>query len=370
MKTLSDLYDNLLDEDTIRHTAHVALSNRKKTPALKRFITEPRYSQELSKLREGLMNETLPIQGMKYPKIIHEPNSNKDRLIYPPSNTEHIIHHLVCNQLESFFMKGMYDFCVASVPDRGGLYGKKYLEKWIKRYDDKPLWVLKMDIHHFFDSIDRRILYDKLSSHIKDERFNRLLTRILWYDSNDINVGIPIGFYTSQWFANYYLQDFDYFIKQKLKVPHYMRYMDDIVLIGNRKSVLKNAIPQIINYLNNIGLELNPNYQLFKFSYFDKYTTKEKGRPIDFMGYVFHRNRTCLRKHTLCRARRKANKVNKHSDLHWYECVQALSMIGRMKCLDTHQYFETWMKPKIKIKRLRMVVSEHDKYEYMKGREI
>lgn len=263
------------------------------------------------------------------------------------------------------FKKSMYEFCVASFPKRGGSYGKKFMEKWIKSYHGKKLYVLKLDIHHFFDSIDRRILFEKLSVRIKDERFKEILRKIIWYDGNENNIGIPIGFYTSQWFANFYLKDFDYFIKQQLKIPHYMRYMDDMILLCPNKRKLRKAFCEIVEYLKTLSLEINGNYQIFRFSYLDK-SGKEKGRAIDFMGYVFHVNRVTIRKKTLCRARRKANKISKHKKHNWYEATQIISMAGRLKGTNTHRYFTKHILPKINFKELKRLVSKYSKQQALK----
>lgn len=107
-------------------------------------------------------------------------------------------------------------------------------------------------------------------------------------------------------------------------------------------------------------LELNDNHQLFKFSYIDK-DGKEKGRAIDFMGYVFHCNRTTIRKHTLYRARKKANKISKRREHNWYEASQIISMVGRLKGTDTHKFFEKYIQPKVDLQEMRKLVSDHSK---------
>ena len=360
MKSVSHIFEHITEFDNIAHTMFIAMRGKRKNKSIKEFLHYNNIVDNITMIQQGLLSGTLPKQEKRIPKIIHEPSANKDREICPPHNEEHVIHHLVCQELEPMFMRGMYEYCVASVPRRGGSYGRKFMEKWIKQYADKRVYVLKLDIHHFFDSIDRRILFKKLSQRIRDDRFTEVVRRILWYDGDDNNIGIPIGFYTSQWFANFFLQDFDYFIKQELQIPHYMRYMDDMVLMCPNKRKLRKAFERIKSYLSNIGLELNSNYQLFKFSYIDK-DGKEKGRAIDFMGYVFHRNRTTIRKRTLNRVRRKANKISKKNHHNWFEASQIISMAGRLKGTDTHRFFEKYIQPKVDLQEMRKLVSDHSK---------
>ena len=360
MKSLSNVFENIIETDNIYDTMFKAMAGKRKSKTVKDFLSYRNIIDNATAIQQGLIDGTLPKQEKRVPKIIHEPSANKDREIYPPHNEEHVIHHLVCQELEPMFMRSMYEFCVASVPNRGGSYGRKFMEKWLKKYERKKLYALKLDIHHFFDSIDRRILYDKLSKRIKDERFAEVVKKIIWYDGEENSIGIPIGFYTSQWFANFFLQDFDYFIKQELKVPYYMRYMDDMVLLSPNKRKLRFAENAIRLYLEKIGLELNGNRQLFRFSYLDL-EGKEKGRAIDFMGYVFHCNRTTIRKHTLYRARKKANKLSKKNTHNWYEASQIISMTGRLKGTDTHKFFEKYIQPKVDLQEMRTLVSDHSK---------
>ena len=85
------------------------------------------------------------------------------------------------------------------------------------------------------------------------------------------------GNYTSQWFANFYLQDLDHYIKEDLKIPYYIRYMDDMVLFHRNKKELHKARVKIEEFLKNEDLKLKENWQLFK----------TDSRPIDFLGYKF-----------------------------------------------------------------------------------
>lgn len=360
VKSLSHIFENIVEYHNIIDTMFKAMTGKHKSDSVKNFLHYNNILDNATAIQNGLINGTLPVQEEREPKIIHEPSAKKDRKIYPPHNDEHVIHHLVCQELEPMFMRGMYEFCVASVPNRGSSYGRKFMEKWLKHYEHKKLYVLKLDIHHFFDSIDRRILFEKLSARIKDDRFREVVRKILWYDGNDNNVGIPIGFYTSQWFANFFLQDFDHFIKQELKIPYYMRYMDDMVLLSPNKRKLRFAQNTIRLYLEKIGFELNDNQQLFRFSYLDL-QGKEKGRAIDFMGYVFHCNRTTIRKHTLYRARKKANKISKKKKHNWYEASQIISMTGRLKGTDTHKFFDKYIQPKVDLQKMRTLVGDHSK---------
>ena len=156
-------------------------------------------------------------------------------------------------------MNGLYEFSCGSIPDRGVHYGKKYMRKWLDSYDGKKFFVLKMDVHHFFESINRRILKRKLKEVIRDKRFYRLLCILIEHDKialvakiltdagveidaeqtktlvgciafddisgaleilqeigitgamfdelkeiiEEMRKGVPLGYFTSQWFGNF-----------------------------------------------------------------------------------------------------------------------------------------------------------------------
>ncbi len=67
---------------------------------------------------------------------------------------------------------------------------------------------------------------------------------------NNEPVGIPIGNYTSQYFANIYLNELDHFVKEKLKIKYYVRYMDDFILLTKNKEHAKEVLSEIRKFLD------------------------------------------------------------------------------------------------------------------------
>ena len=115
-------------------------------------------------------------------------------------------------------------------------------------------------------------------------------------DGHEERVGVPIGYYTSQWFANFYLQDFDHYVKEVLKAGAYIRYVDDIVIFGRNKKELRKTFEAMREELSKLGLTVKKNYRLFRFDYIDKKDGKRKGCFLDFMGFRFYRDKTTLRR--------------------------------------------------------------------------
>ena len=123
---------------------------------------------------------------------------------------------------------------------------------------------------------------------------------------------------------------------------------------------MHKALAAISEYLKNLDLRLKPNYQVFKLAYIDK-NGKERGRPIDFMGYKFYRDRTILRRGIMLRAVRKALKISKKTNLNWYECTQLLCYLGWFKYTDTYKVYERYIKPNVNIGECKKVVSLRQK---------
>lgn len=117
---------------------------------------------------------------------------------------------------------------------------------------------------------------------IKDKQLLWLLDEII-----DSAEGLPIGNYVSQYFANFYLTYFDYWIKQHVKAKYYFRYADDLVIFGADKPYLHETLFRIRNYLSSeLKLHVKGNYQVFPVA----------SRGVDFVGYRLFHTHTLLRK--------------------------------------------------------------------------
>lgn len=166
----------------------------------------------------------------------------------------------------------------------------------------------------------------------------------------------------------------DHYIKEELHAEHYMRYMDDMVILGKSKKKLHKMHRAIETYLNdNLDLEIKGDWQVFRFEYpvmkdgkpvLDKNRKQvTKGRMLDFMGFQFHHDRTTIRKSNIEAARRKANHISKQDKISWYNASVMLSYMGLFKHTDTYNYYIEYIKPKINVKKLKRIVSKHSRKE-------
>ena len=375
MKTYKHQFEKVIDfGNLVRAINRSSLKKRDREDVNDVFLKPEKH---IKKIVKQLTEQTWKPRKHEA-KIINDGITQKKRLIICPDYCyEQVIHHAVVQVLQPIFFKGMYEYSCGSIPDRGATLGKKYIEKYIHKNNisnppknckwnkSNIKYVLKIDIHHFFQSINIDILKQKFADKIKDERMLWLINVILQsnivsFQGEDVDIGLPIGYYTSQWFANWYLQDLDHFIKEKLHIRCYVRYMDDMIMFGRNKKELRKCLEAIREFLKTLDLELKDNYQIFRFDYIDK-DGKRKGRPLDFIGFKFYRDKTILRKPILYKCTRKAAKLEKKDKLTWYDACQVLSCMGYFKHSDTWLIREKYVAKKINIKACKQVISKHSK---------
>lgn len=356
MKSYNHLYEKLVNENNIR----LAIKNASKNKRKRKIV------QECLKDEEKLVHDTIYIldNDLFKPrdhkvKIINDGPSHKQReIIQPDFQNEQIVHHAIINVLSPIFMKGMYEYSCGSLPGRGAHHGKKYIEKVIRKDKENTQYVAKMDVKKFFKNVKHNILKSMLRKLIHDERFLNILFIII----DSYEDGLPLGYYTSQWFANFYLTVLDRFIKHTLKIKYYVRYMDDMVLFAKSKEILHKAVLLINIFLKEkLGCWLKENYQIFPFAE----TRKDNARCVDFMGFKFYRNYTILRKHLMFKMCRKVNKIKKKAKQTWYDSVQLMSYYGYIKYTDT---YDSLFKPRvidkgIYISDTKKIISFHAKQQ-------
>lgn len=166
-------------------------------------------------LMQDMLQETKP-QGdsekMFTPRYLKPKNifeHGKEREIYRPSIWEQWVHHIIVHVLGPIIQKHSYSFSCGSMPKRGGIYGKRELERIIKNKGFK--FYAKLDIRHFFNNVNIQFVINTLEKLVEDEWFIFLVKRVFLHFKNML----PLGFYISQWFANFILTPLDWFIKKE-----------------------------------------------------------------------------------------------------------------------------------------------------------
>lgn len=205
---------------------------------------------------------------------------NKERVIHVlPYYPDRIVHHAIMIVCGDFWEKSLIRDTFQSLGGRGTSDARKRVQRFIQ--SNKPKYYLQIDISKYYPSIDNNILKEVICKKIKCKR-----TLSLLYEIIDSCEGVPIGNYLSQIFGNLYLSDFDWWVKQTLKIKGYYRYCDDLVFLHNDKSYLHSILPIIRDKLLGLGLSIKPNWRIS-----DLHNT-----GLDFVGYVFYLDRIRLRK--------------------------------------------------------------------------
>jgi len=162
---------------------------------------------------------------------------------------------------------------------------RRFARKMSKN-NSKSCWILKCDIRKFFASVDHKIMMDILCGYIADRKILWLLNEVIKSFSVKKGIGLPLGNLTSQLLVNIYMNEFDQFVKHKLKTKYYIRYADDFVFLSDNRNWLKKQIPVIRDFLRGqLKLALHP----------DKVYIKTLSSGVDFLGWVHFFDHRVLR---------------------------------------------------------------------------
>ena len=371
MKEYKYLYQKMLDEENVRKAYKKLRKGKTKRKEIQNIDANLDY--EVKKMIE-MIKHTRPDSEhpelgfrpcKRTPKYIHE--HGKTRRIYMPDIHEQWLHHIIVLILEPIITATAYPYSCGSFPKRGGHYGKRQMERWIKNGEGIRNFA-KIDIRHFYDSIRIDILMRELRIRIKDEWFLYIIKLCF----KGIKKGIPLGFYISQWLANYLLEPLDRLITEKMKIKKYVRYMDDMTFFCTSKKRLRETISAIRQLLGRrFRLKLKRNYQVCKFDFPKK--GKRIGRVIDFMGFIFFREHTTIRKNILLSATRLAKKMYKARNKlrgYYHKHIEAMiSYIGWFTCTDTYRCYEKHIKPYVNIGTLKKIISKLQRRKNNEGME-
>lgn len=333
----------MLDKNLIRRAINKALIHKEKTKDIVHILDNK--EEYVDKYYNKLVNEEHKFK-LGYFKTIN--SSQKNRKIQVPTLNDHIVQHIIMQVLSPVIMKGMYKWNCGVIPRRGPIYAQNYLDKVIKRHN--PKYVFKMDIKEFFHNVDTDILIKQLERRIKDKKFISFMKDMLETANQNTKKGIPIGFYSSQWLSNFYLQDLDHYIKQELGAKWYVRYMDDLVILGDNKRQLHRFKNKIFRYMRDV-LKISPNrkYQVFPL----------RSRHIDFVGYLIGETEIKLRKRTFKIFKRRMNALKKNINI--FLCRSYMSLRGWLVHCDIGRKFLKNHEPPDFYNKIKNYISKRDK---------
>lgn len=278
MKTYNHLYDKIISLNNLVLAWQKARMGKTKRKYVIEF--EKDLNKNLLELHNELKNRTYRPKPLKT-SILRDP---KTRVISKSDFRDRVIHHAIYNIIEPIFDKiFIYDSCANRI-GKGNLFALKRFDifkRKITKNLKKEAFCLKADIRHYFQEVDHQTLINILKGKISDINVIYLIELILRNNvrasfQEDEKVGMPLGNLTSQFFANVYLNELDYFVKHSLKANYYIRYVDDFVILHESKRQLKEWQSEINNFLSQkLRLELHP----------DKSKIISLSKGVDFVGF-------------------------------------------------------------------------------------
>lgn len=254
MKTYNNLWDEICSLDNLEKAYKKAKKGKTSKPYVIEF--EKNLYTNLSLLRFELFFQTYIPKPLKT-FVIQDP---KTRVISKSDFRDRIVHHALCNVIEPKLERTFIYDSYANRKGKGTLKAVQRFEQFkrkISKNNNQNYLVLKADIKHYFENINRDILLNQIKIKIQDPKVIWLIQLIL--NNNSKRKGMPLGNLTSQFFANVYLNELDQYVKQDLKVQYYIRYVDDFVILSATKEELESLKENINLFLKNkLELELHP----------------------------------------------------------------------------------------------------------------
>lgn len=294
-KKTGDLWAAVCDYDNLYRAYQETVRGRRYKKALLRYTAN--LDENLITLHDALESKTW-VPRITFTKHISYP---KPREISAPIPYDRVAFHAIIDVIRPFFEAKFIYHSYACRAGKGTLAAVKAVQRMVHgtTLQCGGGYVLKCDIHSYFASIDHAILKNLVRRTMKDPDVLLMLDRIV--DSSPGNVGLPLGSLSSQLFANVYLDYLDHKIKEELRVKHYVRYMDDFVIIHPDKKYLARLLDEIKGIVeNDLHLELNPKTSIFPIKH-----------GVDFCGYRIYPTYLKPRKRNVKTARRRLKKLAK-----------------------------------------------------------
>jgi len=265
MKTYKNLFDEIVTYENLLAAANQAARGKRSNPAVLSFF---------ERLEDNLFNLQNQLQAQRYNPgdyttfQIYDP---KPRMISAAPFRDRVVHHALMNIVAPLLGRSFIFHSYANRRRKGTHRAIQQYQNYLREYD----FVLKCDVKKYFPSIDHAILKSLIRRRIACPQTLWLIETIIdgsnpqekvcdYFPGDDLftpdkrRKGLPIGNLTSQFFANYYLNPLDHFIKEQLHCPAYLRYVDAFDLFSNSKQQLWNWKEKIIIFLYDYRLNLHP----------------------------------------------------------------------------------------------------------------
>lgn len=373
MTGTKDLFNSICSMDNLYRAYQNAKSGKGWYKEVKQIEKRPFYY--LAGLQYMLKNHLF--KTSEYEIFILNEGKKKRDVYKLPFFPDRIAQWAILQVIEPFLVANMTADTYSAIPGKGiqpivndlrGYYKTKRVDGkkksvWVPSIlltdEENTRYCYKIDLHHYYQSINHEVLKQKFRKVFKDPELLWLLDEIADSINTateedlielslsgeieiDPNTGIPIGNYMSQYSGNFYLSSFDHWVKEELHVKHYYRYMDDVVIFASSKEELHEIHRKVTAYTRDyLHLNIKGNYQIFP--------TKVRG--VDFVGYRFFGEYTLLRKSTAINFKRKMRACRKKMENNipptYSEWCSFNSYKGWLGNCDSYRLFKKYIEPLI-----------------------
>jgi len=293
MKRAGNLIEQIVKMDNLYLAFYKAQKSKNDKEEVQKF--RKNLHENIKNLQKQIQTGEVNVGNYHY-FTIFDP---KVRLICAADFSERVLHHALMNVCHPYFERNMIFDTYATRINKGVYKAIDKARNGMKNYQ----YVAKLDVRKYFDSISHEILKGKLQRIYKDKILLKIFTQIIDSYTVEKGVGLPIGNLTSQYFANFYLSSIDHFAKEVLRIPIYVRYMDDILLFENEKNHLKSSVMKLEDKMyKDLCLKLKP------------IEIHHCSRGVSFLGYKIYPNKILLNRNSKKRFKNKMKKYNQNFD--------------------------------------------------------
>jgi hypothetical protein len=293
MKRYGNIWQNICNKEALLAAHHAA----RKGKSGYREVRWVNANEEVAieRIYQSLVDKTYTTSAYDVDERF---DGRKMRTIHKlPYYPDRIVQHALVSACSNIWLKSFIRDTFQSIPGRGTHDARKRVRQAV--LNNFGLYALKFDIKKYYPSVTPSIMKQKVRQNIKCKDTLWLADNII--DSCD---GLPIGNYTSQFFGNVYLNDFDWWVKQELQPLNYFRYCDDIVVLGRTSAECHRARQKMFAKLeSDYALSIKPDWQVFPV---DK-------RGVDFVGFVFKPTGLKLRKSIAKGVAQKSKSIRTNS---------------------------------------------------------
>ena len=280
MKRIGGIWAQVVHWKNLVSAYRCAAKGKKNRRDVARFELD--LEKELLEIQQELMSYKYSPAGYRQFHIY----DRKPRCISAAPFRDRVVHHALMNIVEPLVDRTFIDDCYASRKGKGVHAAVDRYQGYAKRFH----YAMKLDIVSYFPSIKHDILKRKLRCRIKDSNVLWLFDQIIDSTQSDSprprpGYGLPIGNLTSQFFGNFYLNDFDHWVKEQLRVSGYIRYVDDMIFLHDDKSALRQIARETEKYLRNEAMSVHQRKRIIA----------PASAGLDVLGYRVWPNRRRLR---------------------------------------------------------------------------